>query len=71
MKNQIPATIVGYMNLKENGDLQMQNCAKPKFVVFFLCRQRKSTINRSANDFQCFFTCYSTKLCLLAYISET
>lgn len=26
-----PATIVGNMNLKGNGDLQMQNCAKLKY----------------------------------------
>ena len=69
-----PATIVGNMNLKGNGDLQMQNCAKLKFVVFsFVSKKKhyKSTINLSANDFQCFFTCYSIKFYLLAYINET
>lgn len=37
-----PATIVENMNLKENGDLQMQNCAKLKFVIFSFVVKEKA-----------------------------
>ena len=37
-----PATIVGNMNLKGNGDLQMPNCAKLKFVVFSFVVKEKA-----------------------------